>query len=100
MRAEACTRAPARPAALCAPGRPPQLIARPRPRHRYGWSNICMHYFRRDWLAGVADQLAAAGRYHIAHKKIPSKDGPVQARGGEKGRGAGAAGSGTGAVKV
>lgn len=45
---------------------------------KYGWSNICMHYFRRDWLESVSDQLAAQGRYHIASKKIPSKDGPVQ----------------------
>lgn len=45
---------------------------------KYGWSNICMHYFRRDWLAAVAGQLAAAGRYHIARKKIPSVGGPVQ----------------------
>lgn len=37
-----------------------------------------MHYFRRDWLAAVADQLVTTGRYHIARKKIPSKEGPVQ----------------------
>ena len=37
-----------------------------------------MHYFSRGFLAAVADQLKQQGRYHIAHKKIPSKDGPVQ----------------------
>lgn len=45
---------------------------------KFGWSNICLHYFKRSWLAAVSDRLAAEGRYHIARKKIPSKDGPVQ----------------------
>ena len=54
---------------------------------KYGWSNVCLHYFRRAWLASVADRLAAEGRYHIAHKKIPSKDGPVQVGRGGAGRG-------------
>lgn len=45
---------------------------------KFGWSNICLHYFKRSWLATVSDQLAAQGKYHIAHKKINSKDGPVQ----------------------
>ena len=44
---------------------------------RYGWSNICLHYFRRDWLVSVSNKLAEMGQYHIARKKIPSKDGPV-----------------------
>ncbi|EFN54432.1 hypothetical protein CHLNCDRAFT_31829 [Chlorella variabilis] len=44
---------------------------------KYGWSNICLHYFRRDWLEGVSDKLAEMGRYHVARKKIPSLDGPV-----------------------
>ncbi|PSC69582.1 UDP-N-acetylglucosamine diphosphorylase 1-like isoform B [Micractinium conductrix] len=45
---------------------------------KYGWSNICLHYFRRDWLEAVSGQLAELGRYHIARKKIPSKDGPLE----------------------
>ncbi|GAB4820374.1 hypothetical protein N2152v2_007420 [Parachlorella kessleri] len=45
---------------------------------KFGWSNVCLHYFKRSWLADVSDRLAAEGKYHIAHKKIPSKDGPVQ----------------------
>lgn len=44
---------------------------------KYGWSNICLHYFRRDWLEAVSGRLADMGRYHIARKKIPSMDGPV-----------------------
>lgn len=43
---------------------------------------MCLHYFRRDWLEAVSGQLADMGRYHIARKKIPSKDGPVAVRGG------------------
>ena len=49
---------------------------------KYGWSNVCLHYFRRDWLEAVSGRLADMGRYHIARKKIPSKDGPVAVRGG------------------
>lgn len=45
---------------------------------RYAWSNVCMHYFTTDFLASMADKLKQQGQYHIAHKKIPSKDGPVQ----------------------
>jgi UDP-N-acetylglucosamine/UDP-N-acetylgalactosamine diphosphorylase len=43
----------------------------------YNWSNICMHYFSVSWLAAAAAALAQAGKYHVAHKKIPSIDGPV-----------------------
>ena len=61
---------------------------------KYGWSNICLHYFRRDWLEAVSDRLAALGRYHTARKKIASKDGPVAVRVQGAGRGAlGAVGS-------
>lgn len=37
-----------------------------------------MHYFSTAFLMAMADQLKQQGQYHIAHKKIPSKDGPVQ----------------------
>lgn len=37
-----------------------------------------MHYFERAFLERMAEQLVKDGRFHIAHKKIPSKDGPVQ----------------------
>ena len=39
-----------------------------------------MHYFQRAFLERMARQLVSDGRYHIANKKIPSKDGPVQVR--------------------
>lgn len=39
-----------------------------------------MHYFTRDFLARAADHVRNEGVYHIAKKKIPSKDGPVQVR--------------------
>lgn len=52
---------------------------------KYGWSNICLHYFRRDWLEAVSGRLADMGRYHIARKKIPSKDGPVAVSGAASG---------------
>lgn len=45
---------------------------------RYAWSNVCMHFFTTHFLVSMADRLQQQGRYHIAHKKIPSKDGPVQ----------------------
>lgn len=38
---------------------------------------MCLHYFQRAWLEGVADRLAAEGRYHIARKTIPTAAGPV-----------------------
>lgn len=45
----------------------------------YNWGNICMHYFKTAWLQEVYAQLQqGALPYHPAHKKIPSKDGPVQ----------------------
>ena len=47
---------------------------------RYNWSNICLHSFSVEWLKRVADALTTAGRYHVAHKKISSKDGPIQVR--------------------
>ena len=37
-----------------------------------------MHYFSTAFLVAMADRLKQQGQYHIAHKKIPSKDGPVQ----------------------
>jgi len=45
---------------------------------RYAWSSVCMHYFSTAFLVAMADRLKQQGQYHIAHKKIPSKDGPVQ----------------------
>uniref|UniRef100_A0A7R9V7G0 UDP-N-acetylglucosamine diphosphorylase n=1 Tax=Chlamydomonas euryale TaxID=1486919 RepID=A0A7R9V7G0_9CHLO len=51
------------------PARPGRLL--------YNWANICMHCFSVGWLRGVADALAAGSAYHVARKKIPSKDGPV-----------------------
>ena len=39
-----------------------------------------MHYFSRDFLVLAADHVKAEGVYHIAKKKIPSKDGPVPVR--------------------
>ena len=40
-----------------------------------------MHYFTRDFLELAADHVRAQGVYHVAKKKIPSKDGPVQVPG-------------------
>ena len=45
---------------------------------RFNWGNICMHYFSVPFLTRMAQQLQQQGRYHIAHKTIPSKDGPVK----------------------
>ncbi len=45
---------------------------------KYNWSNVCMHYFTREFLETAARRLQADGQYHIARKKIPSVDGPVQ----------------------
>ena len=39
-----------------------------------------MHYFTREFLALAADHVRSEGVYHIAKKKIPSRDGPVQVR--------------------
>jgi hypothetical protein len=52
---------------------------------KYNWSNICLHYFCRDWLEAVSDKLAEMGRYHIARKQIPSMHGPVAVSGGRWG---------------
>ena len=38
-----------------------------------------MHYFSTPFLVAMAEKLKQQGQYHIAAKKIPSKDGPVQA---------------------
>ncbi|BDA40449.1 UDP-N-acetylglucosamine diphosphorylase 1 [Coccomyxa sp. Obi] len=45
---------------------------------KYNWSNVCMHYFTVDFLEAAARRLQTEGQYHIARKKIPSIDGPVQ----------------------
>ena len=45
---------------------------------KYNWSNVCMHYFTRDFLELAANHVRAEGVYHMAKKKVPSKDGPVQ----------------------
>ena len=37
-----------------------------------------MHYFSTQFLVSMADKLKQQGQYHIAHKNIPSKDGPLQ----------------------
>ncbi|WPT13592.1 UDP-N-acetylglucosamine diphosphorylase 1 [Picochlorum sp. SENEW3] len=44
---------------------------------KYNWSNICLHYFEREWLARVSSKLSKGGSYHIAKKKIPSFDTKV-----------------------
>ena len=46
-------------------------------RLRYGWSNVCLHYFERRWLEAVAGRLSGEGRYHLARKQIPSLGGKV-----------------------
>lgn len=38
-----------------------------------------MHYFSTPFLIAMAEELKKQGQYHIAAKRIPSKDGPVQA---------------------
>ena len=45
---------------------------------KYNWSNVCMHYFTLEFLEQAAEHVRTEGVYHIAKKKIPSKDGPVQ----------------------
>lgn len=42
---------------------------------KYNWSNICLHYFEREWLRSVSKALSEAGTYHIAKKNIPSIGG-------------------------
>lgn len=44
----------------------------------YNWGNICMHYFRVQFLEKAQKALKDASVYHVARKKIPSKSGPVQ----------------------
>ena len=44
---------------------------------RYNWSNVCLHYFERSWLESVSERLSQEGKYHVAHKKIPSIDGTI-----------------------
>ena len=39
-----------------------------------------MHFFSTAFLVAMAEKLKQQGQYHVAKKKIPSKDGPVQAR--------------------
>ncbi|KAK9868416.1 hypothetical protein WJX84_009045 [Apatococcus fuscideae] len=46
---------------------------------KYNWSNVCMHYFSREFLERAAAFLSSGkGCYHAAKKSISSKDGPVQ----------------------
>lgn len=44
----------------------------------YPWGNICMHYFTVAFLERAKQWLAETGKYHVAHKKIPSVNGPVE----------------------
>lgn len=44
---------------------------------RFGWSNVCMHWFRRDFLQRAAQRLRDEAVYHIAKKQIPSLNGTV-----------------------
>ena len=44
---------------------------------RYNWSNICLHYFEREWLKRVSNELVSGGLYHVAQKQIPSMGGRV-----------------------
>ncbi|KAK9805344.1 hypothetical protein WJX73_004179 [Symbiochloris irregularis] len=45
---------------------------------RYNWSNVCMHYFSVAFLERIATSLQDSMVHHLAHKSIPSKDGPVR----------------------
>jgi len=45
---------------------------------RYNWSNICLHYFEREWLKRVSNKLVTGGIYHVAKKQIPSFGGRVE----------------------
>lgn len=42
---------------------------------KYNWSNICLHYFEREWLQSVSKTLSEEGTYHVAKKNIPSIGG-------------------------
>lgn len=44
---------------------------------RYNWSNVCLHFFQREWLDAMASRLRDEGIYHIARKQIPSFNGKV-----------------------
>lgn len=45
---------------------------------RYNWSNVCLHYFERQWLQDVAARLSKpSGVYHVARKQISSIDGKI-----------------------
>ena len=39
---------------------------------KYNWSNICLHYFEREWLKKVSTALSQGGSYHVAKKNIPT----------------------------
>eukprot|EP01023_Acetabularia_acetabulum_P030399 TRINITY_DN2861_c1_g2_i1.p1 TRINITY_DN2861_c1_g2~~TRINITY_DN2861_c1_g2_i1.p1 ORF type:complete len:508 (-),score=87.02 TRINITY_DN2861_c1_g2_i1:310-1704(-) len=45
---------------------------------KFNWGNICMHYFSVQWLQEVLQSLEEMGQYHVANKKISSKDGSVE----------------------
>jgi len=47
-------------------------------RLKYNWSNICMHHFSVSFMQEIANAMRASDMYHVAHKKIPSRDGSVQ----------------------
>lgn len=47
---------------------------------RYNWSNVCMHFFRVSFLRQVASRLMDDALFHVAHKQIPSRDGPIPVR--------------------
>ena len=44
----------------------------------FGWSNVCMHWFSLEFLRSAAERLQAEAVYHVARKRIPSADGPVE----------------------
>ena len=44
---------------------------------KYNWSNVCLHYFDREWLETVSERLEKEGTYHIARKQISSIGGKV-----------------------
>ncbi len=44
----------------------------------FGWSNVCMHWFAVPFLCAAAERLRREAAYHVAHKQIPSVDGPVK----------------------
>lgn len=36
-----------------------------------------MHHFSLSFLTETAEDMALSSRFHVAHKKIPSKDGDI-----------------------